>query len=165
MASRYTNCPISALAYDIVHTEYISLEGTSGSLRKWQVSSKWISQIWIPELKFKDYCVLILLWRKQYEILKLTWTEPILMELNNILHRQMIPLQLVTSFRSTSTDVEQNIKGWATCECNRTKYMRIVRTDPPLWLNKNAEFRKRIEESSMQPISGYSLQHYIYVRH
>jgi hypothetical protein len=32
------------------------------------------------------------------------------------------------SFRSTSTDGEQNIRG----ESNRTKYMKIVRTDPPL---------------------------------
>jgi hypothetical protein len=59
----------------------------------------------------------------------------------------------VTIFRSTSTDGEQYIKGWARGECNRTKYMKIVRTDPPLRLDLNAEFRKRIEESSMQPIS------------
>jgi hypothetical protein len=81
------------------------------------------------------------------------------MELNNILHRQIIPRQPVTSFRSTSTDGEQNITGWARCEYNRTKYMTIVRTHPPLWLDLNAEIfscfhtRKRIEESLLQPIN------------
>jgi hypothetical protein len=59
----------------------------------------------------------------------------------------------MTSFRTTSTDGEQNIKGWARGECNRTKYMRIVRNDPPIRLDLNAEFRKRIQESSMKAIS------------
>jgi hypothetical protein len=92
-----------------------------------------------------DYCILILLWRKQYEILKLTLTESILTELDNILHRRMIPRQPVTSFRSTSTDGEQNIKGWARGECN--KVHEDCENLPPLQLDLNTEFRKRIEES------------------
>jgi hypothetical protein len=75
------------------------------------------------------------------------------MELNNISHRQMIPQQPVTSFRSTSTDGEKNIKGWARGECSRKKYTKIMRTDTLLQVDLNTEFRKRTEESSMQPIS------------
>jgi hypothetical protein len=48
------------------------------------------------------------------------------MELDNISHRQMIPRQSVTNFRSTSTDGKQNINGWARGECNRIKYTMIV---------------------------------------
>jgi hypothetical protein len=57
------------------------------------------------------------------------------MELDNISHRKTIRRQAVTNVRSTSTDGERNIKGWVGGECNRTKYMRIVRTEQPLDLN------------------------------
>jgi hypothetical protein len=81
------------------------------------------------------------------------------MENDNILHREMITWQLMTSFRSTSKHGQQNIKGWARGEFSRTMYMKIVKTDTPLWLHLNAEIfrcfhtRKRIEQSLLQPIS------------
>jgi hypothetical protein len=106
----------------------------------------------------------MLLQTQQYEILELTWIEPIWMELNNILRRQLIPWQPVTSFRSISTDGKKNIKGWARGECKKTKYTRIVRTDPPLWLDLNVEVRKGTEESSMQPFSVVIVYNIIFTR-
>jgi hypothetical protein len=88
--------------------------------------AKWASQIGTPGFRFKDSCVFILLCRKQYEILKPTTMEPILMVLDNISHRQMIPRQPVT----TVSEVPAQMESWARGEWNRTKYMRIVRTDP-----------------------------------
>jgi hypothetical protein len=41
--------------------------------------------------------------------------------------------------------------------------MRIVRTDPPLQLDLNDEFRKRIDESSMQPISVVIVYNNIFI--